>query len=181
MRPLAHAGSLVPVIERPARTDDLPGITELWVRFEQATRGFVETDEAAVREDWRAPAFDPARDTLVLVDGGQVVGYALTDDSGDTDSVADPAREGGGIEDRLLAWLEREGDRRGTALHHYWGGDDAAAGERFARRGWSAGRTYWRMRIDLHAPTPEPRWPVGVTVRGLQPERDGRAAHAAVR
>ena len=169
------------MIERPATPDDLAGITDLWVRFERATRGFVETDEGAVRDDWRAPGFDLAGDTLVLVDGGQVVGYALTDDTGDADSVADPARGGEGLEDRLLGWLEREGDRRRTPLRHYWAGDDAAAAERFRRRGWDAARTYWRMRIDLDTPTPEPRWPAGVTVRGLEPERDGRAAHEALR
>lgn len=169
------------MIERPATTADLPGVTELWVRFEAATRGFVETEESSVRTDWEAANFDLARDSLLLVDGERVVGYAVTDDDGDADSVADPDRAGEGLEERLLGWLERQADARGTPLHHYWDAGDAAADTRFRKRGWQPGRTYWRMRVDLDAQTPEPMWPSGVTVRSLAPERDGPAAHALVR
>ena len=169
------------MIERPATVEDLRDITALWQRFEVATRGFTETDQASVSSDWQAVGFDLGRDTVLLADGGQVVGYALTDGSGDADSVADPARAAEGLEERLLAWLEHEGDARRTPLHHYWDAGDTAAQARFRERGWQAGRTYWRMRVDLDAPTPEPQWPVGVTVRGLDPERDGRTAHEIVR
>ena len=161
--------------------EDLSAITALWTRFELATRGFAETDEQAVRADWQAPGFDLSRDTLVLVDGERVVGYALTDDGGDADSVADPDRPGEGLEEQLLAWVEREGAARRTPSTHYWDAWDTAAQERFRSRGWAAARTYWRMRIDLDAPTPEPAWPPGVAVRGLDPARDGRAAHELVR
>lgn len=37
------------------------------------------------------------------------------------------------------------------------------------------------MRIDLDAPTPEPTWPPGAVVRGLDPARDARVAHELVR
>lgn len=170
------------MIERPATLEDVPGITALWQRFELATRGFTETDEAGVRGEWDVPGFDLARDTLLLVDGTDVVGYAEADASGHADTCADPARRGEGLEDRLLAWLEEYARARSVEhLQHYWGADDDEAAERFTRRGWVPARTFWRMRIELDRPLPEPSWPAGVELVDLDPDRHGREAHAAIR
>ena len=170
------------MIERPATPDDVPALTDLWQRFEVATRGFTETDEAGVRGEWDVPGFDLARDTRLLVDGAQVVGYAATDDSGHADSCADPRRRGQGLEDRLLGWLEETAAARQlTGLQHYWGADDEEAAARFLRHGWQPARTCSRMRIELDAPTPEPVWPQGVELLDLDPARHGRTAHAVVK
>ena len=169
------------MIERHATLDDVPAITALWQRFEVATRGFTETDEAGVRGEWDVPGFDLARDTLLLVDGDDVVGYAATDDSGHADSCADPQRPGDGLEDRLLDWLAEQSAARSLALQHYWGAGDDAAGERFARHGWSPARTFWRMRVELDQPLPDPVWPDGVRLVDLDPARHGPTAHALIR
>jgi len=165
------------VIERPATRADLPALVQLWARFELATRGAVEVDEAELRQDWDAAGFAPETSTLVLEDAGVLVGYAvLLDDGGSADSVVDPGRAGEALEERLLGWLESSG----RPLHHYWGADDAASRARFTRRGWRPARTYWRMRRELDAPTPEPVWPAGVQVRPFDLERDAHAAHRIV-
>jgi len=174
------------VIERPATRADLPAVVALWRRHEVSTSGAAETDETAVREDWDRDGVDMARSTRVLEDPGAVVGYAVVGPDGNSDSVVDPARAGEGLEDRLLDWLEgaaREsapGDGAGHAVHHYWQADDADADARFARRGWHAARTYWRMRRELDGPTPEPVWPQGVRVRPFDLQRDAHPAHELV-
>ena len=163
------------MLERAATREDLTAVVDLWRRFETATSGAPESDAAEVRRDWDAPGFSLATGTRVLEDDGAVVGYAVVDDEGGCDSVVDPARSGEGLEERLLEWLEPVGGRT-----HYWGADDAAAVARFTARGWRPARTYWRMRRELDAPTPEPVWPDGVHVRDLDPGRDGPEAHEVV-
>lgn len=164
------------MLERPAAPDDVPALVELWRRFETATSGAAETDEAAVRGDWQVPGFDFQGCTRVLEDGGRIVGHALLLEDHDADSVVDPLRAGERLEDRLLSWLEGAG----RPLQHFWGAHDQDAVERFARRGWVVGRTAWRMRIELGAPTPAPVWPDGVTVRGMDPEGDRVVVHGIV-
>ena len=169
------------MIERPATRTDLTALVELWARFDLATRGAVEVDEAELRWDWDVPGFDMSTSTRVLEDAGTLVGYAVLDDSGSADSVADPERAGEGLEERLLDWLAARGrETQGRELHHYWAADDAAGRDRFAARGWRPARTYWRMRRELDGPSPEPVWPAGVTVRGFDLERDAHAAHQVV-
>lgn len=170
------------MIERPATTDDVPGITALWQRFEVATRGFTETDEAGVRGEWDVPGFDLERDTRLLVDGPDVVGYAACEDAGHADTCADPGRRGEGLEDRLLDWLAEYAAARAVPhLQHYWGADDDEAAERFTRHGWQPARTFWRMRVELDGELPEPVWPDGVGPVDLDPDRHGRTAHEIVR
>lgn len=164
------------ITARPARPGDATALAALWRRFELASSGEAETDEAAVRLDWQAPGFDLERMTLVLEDGGEPVGYALTDDTGDADSVVDPERSGQGLEERILDWLEAPG----TALQHFSQARDDAAVTRFTSRGWRPERTYWRMRLELDRPTPEPVWPTGVSVRSFDVDRDARVAYEVV-
>lgn len=168
------------MIERAARDSDLPGLVELWRRFETATTGSAESDEAEVRRDWDTPGFDRERSTRVVLDGERPVGYAVLDAEGGCDSVVDPDVAGGDVEDRLLDWLEARGDERGLALEHYWGQEDEAARARFAGRGWTPARTFRRMRLELDRPTPDPVWPDGVTVREVDPDRDGPVVHRVV-
>lgn len=166
--------------ERPAIREDLPALVALWHRFEIATSGTAEADEAEVRRDWDAPGFDLARSTRVLEDGGEQVGYAVLGASGDCDSVVDPARAGEGLEESLLGWLEGRGDRIRTPLHHYWTSTDEVGAGRFTRRGWQASRLLWRMRVELDGPLPAPAWPPGTGVRDFELERDARTAHEVV-
>ncbi len=162
--------------ERPARTEDLAAVVDLWRRYETATSGAPETSEAEVLRDWRGPSADLEQRTRVLEDAGTLVGYAVVDGHGGCDSVVDPGRPGEGLEDRLLAFLEETPG----PLQHYWGSGDDAAADRFGRRGWTATRTFARLRRELDGTVPEPRWPAGTSVRDLEPDRDVGAAHALI-
>ncbi len=56
---------------------------------------------------------------------------------------------------------------------------DAAARRLLESIGYRSVRVFRELRIELDAPPPVPRWPDGLQVVAFDPERDGRAFHAA--
>ena len=163
------------LIARPATRDDLDAVTGLYCAYDTAVRDFVDTEPSDVLRDWDEPGFDLGTGTLVLEAGGRVVAYAVRSGR-DADSVGDLSLRAAGLEDRLLAWLEAFG----APLEHHAPDTDPPLGELFARRGWTPGRRFWRMRRELDAPGPEPVWPAGVEVHDLRRPDDERPVHALV-
>lgn len=162
---------------RPATPDDLRPVVDLFQAFDIAMRGFVDTDDADVSADWESPGFDTAARTRVVEDAGTVIAYAVVDTHGVCDTVVDLARpDAMDVTDELLAWLETTAPE----VQHYQVVGDEALGEVLRRRGWVPRRTFWRMRFDHGAELPEPVWPEGVTVRGIDVERDARTVHEIV-
>ena len=164
-----------PVVERPARRDDLPAVVDLYCAYEQQVRGAPDTEPSDVSRDWDEPGFDLSTGTRVLEVDGRVVGYAVVNDE-EADSVIDLRLRDAGLEDRLVAWLEA----RGTALEHYAPDADPPLSQLLAARGWTPARRFWRMRRELDVPSPVPVWPDGVRVHDFaRPDHD-RAVHALV-
>lgn len=162
--------------QRPVRRDDLDAIVALYLAFDRAYRGFEDTDPADITNDWDTPGFDIATQTLVLDDGGAVVGYCVVESSGMSDSVVDLTRDAPGLQAQVLDWL---GGRPGELLHYLPVADETTA-RLMVERGWIRDRVFWRMRIDVDAPVPEPVWPAGVEVRGMDRDADARAVHALI-
>jgi ribosomal protein S18 acetylase RimI-like enzyme len=160
---------------RPATRDDLEAVTALYVAYDTAVRGFVDTEPGDVLRDWDEPGFDLSAGTLVLEADGRVVAYAWRSGR-ETDSVVDLSLRDAGLEDRLLGWLEAFGG----PLEHYSPDADPPLGELFARRGWTPARRFWRMRRELDVPGPDPVWPDGVEVHELRRPDDERPVHALV-
>lgn len=163
------------MIERPAAREDLDAIVDLFCRYETAYRGAPDTEPADVSDDWDLPDWDFARSSLVLEDGGAVVGYALVAQE-QADTVVDVERDDPALWDRLLSWVEQHPG----PLEHYAADGDTALGERLRRRGWLDARRFWRMRIDFDGPVPEPVWPQGVAVRDYRRGEDDRAVHELI-
>jgi mycothiol synthase len=163
---------------RPARTSDVPALLGLYLRWDIAAVGHEDSDETDVTQPWGSPGFTLEDRTRVLSDGGRPVGYGFVEPDGYTDVLVEPALWDSGLEDRLLDWAEQVPvtGRRTT----YTPADAASTAARLTRRGWTPARTFWRMRRELDGPVPEPRWPAGVTVRGMDPDRDGPAVHLLV-
>ena len=161
------------MIERPATRDDLRAVVELFGAYDLAFRGGVDTDETDFTDDWDAPGFDFAASTLVLDDGGRLVGYATV-----VEEYADVMTPGDRTDllPRLLDWVER----RPGPLEHYVPDPDSTRNDLLAARGWQPARRFWRMRRELDGPVPDPVWPDGVTVRTYDRPRDDEAVHALI-
>jgi mycothiol synthase len=161
------------VIERPASRDDLRAVVELFCAYDVAFRGGVDTDDTDFTDDWDKPGFDWSTSTLVLEDDGRLVGYAtVVEEYADAMTPADRTE----LLPRLLEWVEAHTG----GLEHYVPDPDSARNELLAARGWRAARRFWRMRLELDQPTPEPVWPDGVTLRTYDRPRDDDAVHALI-
>ena len=160
------------MIERPATRDDLAAVLDLFCRYEERFRGFADSDAGDITDDWDRDDWEFARDSFVLEDHDGVVGYALASDE-HADTVVDPDRYGRVLSERLLAFVEGH-DRH---LEHDAPDGDPATSEVLRDRGWTPARRFWRMRIAVGGPVPEPVWPAGVSVRSYARPGDDAAVH----
>jgi mycothiol synthase len=163
------------VIERPCRPEDLDAVIDLFCRYEQRFRGAPDTEAADITEDWATPGWDFAVNTRVLEQDGRVVGYALTVQE-HADTVVDVDLDDDEPWRRLLGWVETAG----RPLEHYAPDGDPRLNRLLGERGWVDARRFWRMRIELHEPVPEPVWPQGVEVRDYRRGEDDHAVHELI-
>jgi mycothiol synthase len=132
-----------------------------------------------------SPADEGAARDLLLVEGGNAVGYAHLDlapdpETGDLSGelVVHPAHRRRGHGSALATALSGGAAGHATRL---WAHGDLPASAAFARaRGFSRARSLWQMRRPLGAPgtlldLPEAVFPAGVTVRAFVPGRDEEA------
>lgn len=168
-----------PLVERPARRDDLAAVVALYCDYEAEVRGAPDTDPSDVLRDWDEPGFELATGTRVLEADGRVVGYAVLN-APEADTAIDLRLRALGLEDRLLGWLEAQGTARGTALEHVAADTDPQLSDVLQARGWTPARRFWRMRRELDQTSPEPAWPSGMRVHELVRPDDERAVHALV-
>lgn len=161
--------------ERPAQPSDIDAIVELYRAFDVAFRGFVDTDPEDITDDWATPGFLMAEHTRIVENDGRTVGYGVVDRLGSADSVVSLLSPDD-VQDRLLTWL---GSHPGTLLHAIPAQDQRTAAL-LAKHGWEPERIFWRMRIDLDAPTGGPVWPSDVVVRPMNLQTDTRPVHSLI-
>jgi mycothiol synthase len=134
----------------------------------QRLRGRDDVDEAAVTGWWtQPPPFDLARDVVLAVRDGEVVGYGdLGDQANDGtvmwldvrgDALAEVHAE---LERRALERRAPDGDVRAVS-----DADDTTYAELLEERGYERIRASYRMRIDLADRHFRPAWPEGARVR----------------
>ena len=145
--------------------------------------------ESDLREDWER--IDLARDAWLVELDGRLAGVAqLLDRKGARfigDAYVHPELTGRGVGARVLALLEA----RSRELEAEWPDDhrvvlqaahlvgDRRAPELFRTQGFTYARSFFRMVVTVREEHPAPDWPAGLELRPFDPERHGRAVHAA--
>lgn len=170
---------------RPAEHADGEAIADLIRAYDGAHGGEIETDADEVRDDWTAPGFDLARDTLVAERDGRLVAYSWVAPRSAEGEVGLDAYVHPDVPDRalgaaLFGRMERRAAELGaTRLVTGLGGEDVWGARLLRSLGWTYVRSLYRMAIDLDGPPPAPVWPEGVRPR---PFRRGEEAafHATV-
>lgn len=180
---------------RGAVLSDMEAALVLFNRWSQAVIHADDiTDAEAIRNEWKAPNFDPSRDIrLVFAPNGQMVGYIEVWTTAKPPvhpwiwGRVDPDFEGLGLGTWLLTWAE---ERARLALA------EVPAELRFAPRvgiyrpaeksrqlfedmGYHYIRSSYRMQIDMDEAPPAPVWPEGIIVRTYNPETDLEAIYRA--
>ena len=163
---------------RPATAADLPALSELYRAYDVAELGQPEMETG----DIRAMLETDTGESVVLEDGGRVIGFADAADSGEIESLVHPDQAGADdLQRELLAWAMAAARARGAArLEHFTGPKPDGAARLLAEAGFEHARTVWRMRRELTGELPEPVLPAGVEVRPFDGDRDGRAVWALV-
>jgi len=170
---------------RPAEHADGEAIADLIRAYDGAHGGEIETDADEVRDDWTAPGFDLARDTLVAERDGRLVAYgwvAPRPAEGEIalDGYVHPDVPDGALGADLYGRMERRAAELGaTRLVTGLGGEDVWGARLLSSLGWTYVRSLYRMAIDLDGPPPAPVWPEDV---GPRPFRRGEEAvfHATI-
>lgn len=178
---------------RAPRMADLDTVLTLIAACELADEGNVEITKDDLRGTWERPRFSLELDAwIVEAPDGTPAAYGEVWPREDyahieSDGYVHPRQRGRGIG----RWLVRAMERRAGELLRQAGPEDSAllrtavfagtrdACELFESEGFSPGRHFWRMVIDLREPMPEPEWPAGVNVRTFEPG-DGEEVHALV-
>ena len=169
---------------RAATLGDADRLASFMGRCTLAHQGVRRASADEMRQRLTQPGTDPTRDTWVVEDGEEVVGFAQVwrEDAAVVCYVrVDPKHSGRGIGSTLLErGSARARDLEGPAVLHAtsWP-KDAAAAPLLEGTGFSPLRYLSLMTIDLaRAPEP-PSWPADVVVRALDEDLDLRRIHDA--
>jgi mycothiol synthase len=174
------SSSLVDVSFRPARPEDAEAVAQLIAAYDARFGGHVDATADDLYEEWRQIDLD--RDSWLWELDGRPVAYATVYERHErltVDGYVQPGHAGRGLGAAILAVTEARARERGfDALRNATLAADAAAVRLFESHGYRDVRHFYRMRIELHAPPDEPRWPDGLEPRPVSREH-ARAFHAA--
>lgn len=168
----------MPVRLRPVSPDDIPAMHGVVAAYEEAVLGRVESDVDRIQADLARPGLDPALDSVVADEDGEIVGWAWVNRRSEV--YVHPGHRGRGLGGALLTWTEQRARETGaTRLVQTVPDADTAATALVRAHGFTPYVTSWLLAIDLPEPPEIPAAPAGVTVRAFQPG-DEHAAHEMI-
>ncbi|HET7566395.1 MAG TPA: GNAT family N-acetyltransferase [Gaiellaceae bacterium] len=167
--------------ERPFTAADFGAFAGLLNALEHALTGHLGLVDAASVEGWLQRS-DLARDTLLIEENGAALAGVFVEarsPRGVFAGVVHPEERGRGLGGRLIEFGERRLVEVGAEKAHAWAfGQDAAAQDLFAARGYREVRRFWDMAIELGD---EPPAPAGVEVETFAgSDEAARAFHQAL-
>lgn len=166
---------------RAATPADVEAITELIAACELDLDGVAEIDRGDVEMSFEQAGYDPALDCVLVLDGGEPVGWAEVHA---TRAEADvrPSHRGRGVGAALLRWTEGRARETGQATVSQMVTDaNLAAAALFRANGYEPTETAWALQIRFDdGPPPAPAPPPGITIRPFERGRDERAAYEVI-
>ena len=171
---------------RAPRPEDAEEVARVVAAFDSS----FSVEETEQPEDlldaWRE--LEVERDAWVWERAGRIVAYGAVYVRGDEgpdrrligDGYVDPEYAGRGLGAAIIDATERRARERGFArLENAVLGNDPRAAALLHSRGYRDIRHFYRMRVELEGPPPEPRWPDGFEVSAFDPA-EAREFHAAL-
>jgi mycothiol synthase len=165
----------------PLSAADASAVTAVWAACEQHDDGRVEVTHEDIVGIFGRPSLETGRDTVALCDGDALVAFAIRLFSRLTFVHVLPSHRGRGIGTWLMRWSQDAAraagsDVTGQALSEF----EHAARALLESDGYVRRWEGWMFEIELDREPDPPVLPPGYTLRGFEPGRDERAAHAVV-
>lgn len=174
-------GAVSPFTRRPAVPGDAGAVAEIVIAYERSLYGDTTYSPDDLVAEWEA--LDLARETLVIVDGDEVVAFGSVHDRGElwrTDAYVHPGQQGRGLGTELAGALEAVAASRGARRIQSGVAEPDSAGRRlFAGLGYEPVRVFREMRTELAEQPERPEWPTGLAIDEFDAARDAAAFHAA--
>lgn len=180
---------------RGARMEDVEPALKLYNAWAQSIIQEDEiTDAHAIRNEWKSPGFDPARDIrLVFAPNGDMAGYIEVWTTSKPLvhpwiwGRVHPNYDGLGIGTWMLQWAEEralqasvntpEGLRFAPRVGSFRQAEKSKT--LFEDMGYAHIRSSYHMLIEMDGLVPEPVWSEGITLRTFNPETDAEAVYRA--
>jgi ribosomal protein S18 acetylase RimI-like enzyme len=165
---------------RPLEPQDAHAVFELMAATELEATGEVAIEEADIVSDWQRPSFDLATQSVGVLDGDRLVGYAEVTMGRRADAAVSPEYCGRGIGTALALWTQAISRRDGKGLVGM-PAPDGSAGERLLKAlGYEVLWTSWVLEMpEGKAIEPQPI-PDGYAIRVAADEDDYRKAHEVI-
>ena len=166
---------------RPARPEDLTGVVAVMNAVDVVTLGEPDTTEEDIASGWEESTFDLGRDAIVVEHDGAIIGYGEVYARGeggvhDVDVYADPLMPP--LLDDVFAAVMQRAEQVGTgAVLSTWLGPDDPRRPLYERYGFSASRSFVRMRRDLTEPVEPADDPGGIRLASARRGMDEQAVH----
>jgi GNAT superfamily N-acetyltransferase len=165
---------------RPLTLDDATAVYELMAAEQEQTIGRVDIEEADIVADWARPSYDLAAQSVGVLDGDRLVGYAEVVGTNRGDAAVHPDHHGRGIGTWLAQWMQ---DRARSQGHTAIGMPVpvGSPGEALMRDlGYHVRWNSWVLVFpDSHELVEQPL-PAGHAIRVAESDEDRRAAHDVI-
>jgi GNAT superfamily N-acetyltransferase len=162
--------------------DDIDGITALIAACEARDVGEIDIDRDDVEMGFDRSGFDAARDSLLVLRGGdRPVAWAEVYQNR-AEACVRPSHRGRGIGSALLAWTEQGALEHGeTKVSQNAADANEGAAALLRASGYGPTRTAWYLEIAFDdGPPPDPAPPEGISIRPYDPFCDERAVYRLI-
>jgi GNAT superfamily N-acetyltransferase len=162
---------------RPLTLGDATAVFEVMAAEQERVLGRVDIEEADIVADWARPSHDLATQTVGVLHGDRLIGYAEVVGPARGDAAVHPDHHGRGIGTWLAHWMQ---DRARSQGHAEIGMPVpvGSPGERLLRElGYHVRWNSWVLVMPEDQDLPEAPLPDGWTIRAAESDEDRRAAH----
>ena len=166
--------------QRPLALDDASAVFEVMAAEQQLTLGRVDIDEADIVADWSRPSHDLSAQSVGVLEGDLLVGYAEVLGPGRGDAAVLPQHQGRGIGTWLAHWMQ---DRARTQGHAEIGMPVpiGSPGEALMRDlGYHVRWNSWLLVMPAGREFDRQPLPAGYSIRVAESDGDRRAAYDVV-
>ena len=144
---------------------DARAVYELMAAAELADIGEVVIEESDIVADWQRPSCDLAGQSIGVLDGDRIVGYAEVSGADRGDAAVHPEHLGRGIGTALAHWMQDKARSRGSSVVGMPVPEGSSGDRLLEALGYRVRWHSWVLQLPEGATIPHRELPPGYTVR----------------